>query len=323
MMSFHSAEPLLLVVSSLLFLGGLLVKMLLARRAFYEYSLASTLASQRMTSAHPYEKILTIMRLVTLALLVFLTGKPQKIDERSKAPVEGIDIILALDVSESMQHQDFEEDQRSRFQIAQDEAIRFVNARPHDAIGLVLFGKDVLPRCPLTYDKKMLVEIIRDTRVGVIDPRSTVIARALVTAANRLKHSTAKSKIIILLTDGAPQQDIDPNIAIAIARQLGIKIYTVGIGNDKPVQLNPFFMVPSVDQELLGAIAQKTGGQFFLAKNPGDMRKIYDTIDTLEKTATQAPVYTRYHDIYFPFLLFALGLCIGEIFMRATMWFGL
>ena len=156
-----------------------------------------------------------------------------------------------------------------------------------------------------------------------------MLATALITGANRLKQSTAKSKIMILLTDGEPSEyDSDPKIAIEIAQKLGIKIYTVGIGDDQQVMMqHPLYgrfpVKTTLNKKLLTTIAQETGGKFFEAKKASDMRLIYDTIDRLEKTKIEAPIFTTYQDIFIPFIWILLGLLCMEIALRAFWWFSL
>ena len=294
----------------------------------YIYPLADQLSQEGFSSRHPYRKILSITRFLILSMLVLLIGKPQLVDMTSKVTIKGINIMIVLDVSGSMQFQDYADDERSRFQVAQEEAIRFIKARTNDAIGLVLFGRDALSRCPLTTDKKMLTSIVQDTKIGIVNPEGTVLSRGIVTAANRLKHSKAKSNVMILLTDGEPSpEDINPSIAIEIAKQLGIKIYTIGIGSDEErVIRHPLYglaVLPKINSKLLETIAQETGGQFFLARDAKDMRTIYDTIDKLEKTEYEAPLYNKYYDIFMPFVWVLLGLLMLEILLASTLWFSL
>lgn len=298
-----------------------------SKKTIYHYSLASSLHAAGGTTTHPFKKILYFARLFLLGLLVFLLGKPQLVDSGSKVSVEGIDIVLALDVSGSMQMQD-DQDSRSRVEVAKDEAIRFIEKRDNDAIGLVIFGKEAVSRCPLTLDKKILKNIVHELSIGVVDPDGTVLSKALVTAINRLKNSAAKSKIIILLTDGEPSpEDIQPKMAIEAAKKLGIRVYTVGIGSDKEMGImHPiygFIPAPKLNDKLLRVIADQTGGKFFMAHNAKDMRAIYDTIDTLERTKIETPVFSNYWDIFMPFLWACFIICLVEAWVTAFMWFSI
>jgi len=294
----------------------------------FSYSLGSLLHKSGLRSTHPHKKILFWMRSLVLFILALLVAKPQVVDSRSKVNIEGIDIILVLDVSGSMQFQDYADDDRSRFAVAKTEAIRFIEKRNNDAIGLVFFGKDAVSRCPLTFDKTLLKNIVDEIEIGVIDPDGTMLVTAMITAANRLKHSTAKSKVMIVLTDGEPSEgDLDPSVAIEVAKKLDIKIYTVGIGSEEEeLFVHPLYGVvakPKVNRELLTNIAKQTGGQCFMAHNAYDMRRIYDTIDTLEKMEHETSVFSKYHDVFVPFVFFVMGMIMLELFLSSFIWFAI
>jgi len=261
-----------------------------------------------------------------LFLLALLVAKPQLVDSRSNIMVDGIDIMLVLDASGSMQYQDYSDDERSRFEVAQEEAIRFSKKRTNDAIGLVIFGKDALSRCPLTLDKKIITDMVSGLKLGDIDPDGTMLATAVVTAVNRLKHSSAKSKIMILLTDGEPSPgDMNFSAAIEIAKKFNIKVYAIGIGTDQEgYVMHPFYGMipkPKVNSALLQQIARETGGVFFMAQDEHDMRHVYDTIDQLERTKHEAPLYSRYIDLVIPVLLLCIGLLFLEQLLLSFVWF--
>jgi len=296
------------------------------RACVYRYSLVSVLAAHRLTSGHQYKKILALMRLLTLLLLAFLAAKPQIVDPHSKVEVEGIDIILTLDVSGSMQFNDFNDQQR--IDVAKKEALRFIAKRDHDPMGLVIFGKHAISRCPLTLDKRMLHALVNETQLGIVDPDGTVLSRALLIAVNRLKNSTAKSKIVILLTDGEPSEnDLPSKVALEAAKRYGIKIYTIGIGSEEQhYMMHPLYgyiPLPKVNKELLDLLARETGGKSFLAKNPDDMRAIYDTIDSLEKTTYETDVFSNYYDIFLPFVLLLCFVMLVELLLTTFVWFGI
>ncbi len=293
------------------------------------YALAGELVHAQKGTRHPFQKIFYLVHITVFCLLAFIAGKPQFVDSRSNVIVEGIDIVLALDASGSMQFQDYSDDNRNRFEVAKDEAIRFVKKRVHDSIGLVLFGKIALCRCLLTMDKAVLTELIEATKLGDIDPDATMLSTALLTAVNRLKNSQAKSKIVILLTDGEPSPgDIDHEAALAIAKKFGIKVYTIGIGSDSDeIMHHPLFgaiiQKPKVNSALLKKIASDTGGQFFMAHNDKDMRSIYDTIDSLERTKHESLLYCRYIDIYSWILIGILCAVFIQIIIATFIWFSL
>jgi Ca-activated chloride channel family protein len=213
--------------------------------------------------------------------------------------------------------------------VAKEEGLRFIEKRANDAIGVVIFGNEAVSRCPLTVDKIMLRDILNEIDIGVINHEGTVLATSIITAASRLKSSTAKSKIMIVLTDGEPTpNDGDPGVAIEIAKSLGIKIYTIGIGDNQEVMINhPFYgAMPyktTLNRSLLTRIAQETGGTFFEAKSADDMRTVYDTINTLETTKIEAPLFTRYYEMYIPWALGLLALLAAQGAVTASIWFGL
>ncbi len=326
---FRFEQPWLFVISLGIVGAAMLWRWARYKPILFRYSLGSQLIADKKVSSHPYAKLLYLFRVLIFLTLAFLTGKPQLVDSRSNIIVEGIDIVLTLDASGSMQLQDYSDDERSRFDIAKDEAIRFIGKRPNDAIGLVIFGKAALCRCPVTMDKKILTELIENLSLGDIDPEATMLSTALITAINRLKSSSVQSKVIILLTDGEPSPgDVDPQAAIEIARKFGIKIYTIGIGSDKDeTMFHPFFggiiQKPKVNAALLKEIARKTGGTFFMAQNDRDMRTIYDTIDRLERTRHESPLYSRYFDIYGWLALAVILVLLLEQLLASTFWFGI
>lgn len=325
--SFQFVYPYLFLLLIPALLLVLYIKRYWCKGAVYSYSLGAQLQSHGHASKHPHKIILFLLRALIFALLIFVIPMPQMVDVYSKTSMHGIDIVLVLDISGSMQGIDDEKDPRSRIAIAKEEALHFVNKRTNDALGLVLFAREAFSRCPLTLDKKMVRDIIADVQIGLLDPNETCISTALVTAANRLKNSPAKSKIIILLTDGAPSEsDLDAQVAIAVAKQLGIKIYTIGVGGYKPYFFVPGLgMVPTqeYDKKLLQEIACETGGHYFKAHDAKDMRSVYDTIDALEKTKYEVDRYTHAHDIFMPFIIAALVLLCFELLFSSLLWFSL
>jgi len=295
----------------------------------YLYPLTGMLMKAEQTVQLPYKKFVQVVRFATLALLAFLISRPQVVDQQSKINVEGVDIMIALDVSGSMQLFDSLNDPRRRIDVAKEEAISFIKKRDNDPVGLVLFGNEAVSRCPLTLDKKMLASIINDVELGIINPEGTMISRGVIMALNRMRKSASKSKIIILLTDGEPTEgDLDPRNALDMAKKMGVKIYTIGIGgNEGGFYQHPVFGVQQarapLNKNLLHALASGTGGRFFEATNPAQLATIYDTINNLEKTSYETDVYYKYYDIFMPFLWAVVGLCFFELFLSRFLWFGL
>lgn len=276
----------------------------------------------RTSSFFSLKKIMFITRLLALLFLVVATSQLRMIDETSKVEVQGSDIMLVLDVSGSMQLFDDVQDQRSRFDVAKQEVLNFIDGRFSDSLGFIIFGGTAVSRCPSTLDKRLLREIVSELQLGDIDPQSTVIAVALSMAVNRLRTSPAASRIIIILTDGAPgENDIPIAPVIELAKKYGIKIYTIGVGGEQGGYGPGFFgrlqlYQSPLNKELLTMIAQETGGAFFHAEKPGDIRRVYQTIDALEKTPYETPIYARYHDLFMALILAALALLGCEIIVR-------
>lgn len=321
--SIRFAYPIVLYVGVPLFFGALIYRIWFWRPTTYRFSLTSYIMDHTTVPSTLFFNIPVWLRGITLGGLLLLTARPQLVDRHSKVNVEGIDIMMVLDVSGSMQLFDDINDPRTRIDVAKEEAINFIKKRDNDPIGIVLFGNQALSRCPLTLDKNMLVQLIDETSLGLIDPDGTMLSRGLVMALNRLKKSTAASKIIIMLTDGEPTPgDLDPNIAIQLAQKYHVKMYTIGIGNEDGAYFrHPIFgvqMVPSgLNKNLLYALAEKTGGKFFEARKPADLATIYATIDALEKTQYETDVYHNYYDIFMPFLWILVGLVYLGIAIRS------
>ena len=291
--------------------------------ATYVYPLASMLKQQ---SRFPIHALRNGLRLLSLVVLAFLIAKPQLVDTSSKVDVEGVDIMLVLDVSGSMQCiDDPRQSQLTRLDIAKQEALRFVDKRESDPIGLVLFGREAVSRVPLTLDKKIIKEVLTDIALGVIPDDGTVLAKSIIVAASRLKSAKAESKIIILLTDGQPSpEDSSYEQAVEIAKKLGIKIYTIGIGGEVGYLQHPHFgFVPvgsSLNKELLNYISSATGGLFFEARRPNELRAIYDQIDRLEKTKYEETVFSSYYDIFIPFVWLVIGCITFELILTTCTW---
>lgn len=306
----------------------IVLRKMLHKTVVYRYSLGQALKQRISTTSHFHKKVFYFFRLLVLVLLAILIAKPQIVDSRSKIPVQGIDIVLVLDVSGSMQFRDYDDDERSRFDVAKAEAIRFIEKRNNDALGLVLFGKDTVSRCPITFDKDLLQKVVDELKLGVIDSDGTMLITGIVTAANRLKHSQSKSKVMIVLTDGEPSEgDMDPSVGIDVAKKLGIKVYTVGIGSEQEqIFMHPVYGVvakPKVNKDLLTKVASQTGGQYFLARSAADMRRIYDTIDGLEKIDHEVPMFSLYYDLLMPIVAIIMATIFFELLFSTYVWFSL
>ena len=245
----------------------------------------------------------TLAYALAITLLVIALARPVKVDRTQLPPTEGVDIILLMDASASMQQKDFEP---NRFVASQLTAKRFVEKRPSDRIGLVVFAKQAMLQAPLTLDHEALQAYISAMYLGMIDANYTAIGDALGVAANHLKDSKAKSKIIILLTDGDSNAGtITPLMAAKAAASYGIRVYTIGAAS-APGQTMYSSQEDEIDEGLLLEIAQTTGGQFYRAKDTQQLNDIYNTINELEKTKFTPQVTVHMQDEFTPFIMLAI-----------------
>ncbi len=273
---------------------------------------------------------LLVLRLAGVGLLAVALARPQKGHTEEEVTTEGVDIVLVQDISTSMKGLDFKPE--NRLHVAKQRAKEFVSKRRSDRIGLVVFAGRSYTKCPLTLDYNILTRFLEDIRFGDAED-GTAIGTAIATAATRIKDSPAESKVMILLTDGANNRgDISPAAAAKAAGDLGIKIYSIGVGKEGqvpyPVEIvNPWTgqretriqMVKSeLDEETLREIADLTGGKFFRAQNPQALAQIYDTIDELEKTEIKTKSYTNYSDRFFPWLFWGTVLLMLELLLAHT-----
>lgn len=269
------------------------------------------------------KRVIRTLRVLAMVSALLATARLQYIDVSSRLPVEGRDIMLVLDVSGSMQLFDDEKNRITRFESAKREVLAFIDSRTDDQLGLVFFAATAFSRCPLTHDKKILTELVTDLQLGMINPDGTVLSAALAVAVNRLRSSRAKTKIIIVLTDGAPSDyDLPPDDVIALAKQYNIKIYTIGVGSEAGgfAQM-PFYGLTRcqtpLNVALLERYAHETGGAFFRAEKPEEIAQVYQAIDTLEKSEYELPRYTRFVELFPVFAWVALLALIGELLLRA------
>lgn len=254
-----------------------------------------------------------------IALAILALARPQLKNTTVERHAEGIDIVLVLDISTSMRAEDLKP---NRFQAARKVAISFINNRRSDRIGLVAFAGNSYTVVPPTLDYDLLKKLLMEVKMGVIKD-GTAIGMGIATAVNRLKNSKAKSKVIVLYTDGQNNAGkIDPVTAADLASSFGIKIYTIGVGTHGtapyPVH-SPIFgtryqqVEVNIDEEMLTQIAQMTGGQYFRATDNEALQEIYDHINDLETTKIEEIIYTETKDVYLRFLLPALLLLIGAV----------
>ena len=269
-----------------------------------------------------------LLRLACIVLAVIALARPQTTNNWKQTDVEGIDIMLCMDVSTSMLAEDL---RPNRVKAAREVAIEFISGRPNDNIGLTLFAGEAFTQCPMTVDHAVLVNMLQGmqcdmTAKGMIED-GTAIGMGLASAVARLKDSKAKSKVIILLTDGSNNRgDISPLTAAEIAKSFGIRVYTIGVGTNGlaryPMQVAggvQYIQVPvEIDTKTLQAIAQKTDGEFYRARDTKSLHEVYQEIDKLEKTKLNVKKFTKRYEAFVPFALGAVLCLLLELLLRLT-----
>jgi len=274
-----------------------------------------------------FKHVLFILRLIALALLITAIARPRTVDVSTKTKTSrGIDIVMAIDVSASMLAKDLVPD---RLEALKKVAADFINGRPNDRIGLVEYAGEAFTKTPITSDKNIVLRSLRDIKYNTIIQQGTAIGMGLATSVNRLKDSKAKSKVIILLTDGVNNGGfIDPKTASELAVEYGIKTYTIGLGTNgmalTPIGFNAnggFRYGRSqveIDEDLLKEIAEATGGKYFRATNNKKLAEIYAEINKLETTEVEERKYYNYEEKYRPLVLLAAILLFIELVLKHT-----
>ncbi len=304
--------------------------------AFYIFRQQKTFASLQMPGLSPFEKsghsystwlrhILFALRTIAITLLVIVLARPQTTDKFQNTSTEGIDIMLTLDISGSMLARDFKPD---RLEASKNVATEFISGRPYDRMGLVVFSGESFTQCPLTTDHAVLINLMREIQSGMIED-GTAIGNGLATSISRIKDSEAKSKVIILLTDGVNNRgDIAPSTAADIAKTYGIRVYTIGVGTmgtaPYPVQ-TPYGiqyqnMPVEIDEPVLKEIASKTGGRYFRATDNNKLLEVYSEIDKLEKSKIDVRQFIRKEEKFFMPAMMIFILLVLEILVRTTVY---
>ncbi len=308
--------------------------------AFYDYrwgflarakvTFSSLVLLGRVPEGRPLDHgIRAALRLGGLVLLIIALARPQEGQERREVPSPATDIVLVLDISDSMRSLDFAP--RNRFEAALDVLRQFIKDRPDDRLALVLFAKYAFTQCPLTLDHGALLGFLDNVHIGLIEENRTAVGSAIAAAVSRLKGSEAKTKLIVLLTDGRNNSgDVDPVTAAKAAAAFGIKIYTVGAGApgggmievDDPNFGKRRVKLPEneLDEATLLEVAQRTGGSYFRATDFESLKGIYQKIDQLEKTEVKVETYSDYKDKHVPFLAVAFFLIALENLLAVTVW---
>lgn len=262
-----------------------------------------------------------VLRIAVITLISIALARPQLTNKWSSQSTEGIDIMMALDISGTMLAEDL---RPNRLEAAKKVASDFVIARPNDQIGLVVFAGESFTQCPLTTDHAVLVNLFKSVEYGMVED-GTAIGLGLANAVNRMKDSETKSKVIILLTDGSNNRgDIDPQTAAEIAKTYGIRVYTIGVGSygqarvpvQTPIGKQYITMDNEFDETTLRSIAETTSGQYFRAKDNTSLKAIYDQIDQMEKTKLRVREFSKHTENFMPFLYAALICLLLELIIR-------
>ncbi len=269
-----------------------------------------------------------LLRMLAFTAIVCMLARPQTHNSWGEKTVEGIDIMLSMDVSTSMLAEDL---RPNRLEAAKDVAAEFIAGRPDDNIGLNIFAGEAFTQCPMTTDHTSLINLLLNVRTdiaarGLIED-GTAIGMGLANAVSRLKDSKAKSKVVILLTDGSNNRgDISPMTAAAIAKKFGIRVYTIAVGTDKVARypmtvggtIQYINMAVEIDTKTLRDIAATTNGNFYRATNKAELKQIYQDIDKLEKTKFDVKKFSKRYEAYQPFALFAIVVLLLEMLLRLT-----
>ncbi|MFZ5981624.1 MAG: vWA domain-containing protein [Candidatus Zixiibacteriota bacterium] len=320
--------PLAIFLVGALFVAGMIYYHLRAKRfrsATVKYSDIRIIKRAARTNRQRYRFLLTVFRVLAVVLLIVAFARPRSGTEIKEVTSEGIDIMLALDISSSMQAEDFKPN--NRLYVAKEEIKKFVNKRVNDRIGLVVFARYSFTQCPLTVDYGVLLNFVDQVDFGAIED-GTAIGMAIANGVNRLRDSDAKSKIMILLTDGDNNAgEIDPLTAANLAAAFEIKIYTIGAGkpgNAMYPYMDPIFgkrfvyRPTKIDEKTLKEIAETTGGKYFRARSGEELDEIYSLIDQMEKTEIKESAHVQYQELFSYFVYAGLLLLALEMVLANT-----
>ena len=303
---------------------------------WYIYKLSKSQASLQVSSSDGFtasgasswkvwlRHVPFVLRTIAIILLIVILARPQSTNSWQNSNTEGIDIMMAMDISTSMLAQDLKP---NRLEAAKDVAAAFINGRPHDNIGLVVFAAESFTQCPLTIDHGVLLNLFKGIQPGIIED-GTAIGLGLANAVSRIKDSQAKSKVIILLTDGVNNTgEIAPVTAAGIAKTFGIRVYTIGVGTkgEAPYPFQTAYGIQyqnvpvEIDEPTLKQISATTGGQYFRATDNASLKEIYSEIDQLEKTKISVQQYSKKQDEYEKWAILLLSLLVIEFLLRNTL----
>ena len=313
-----------------------LLLLLIPMIGWYIWKMSRSQATWQVSATQAFDKAPTtykiylrhfpfVLRMLAIAILIVVLARPQSTDKWQNSTTEGIDIMLAMDISTSMLTEDLKP---NRIEAAKDVAASFINGRPNDNIGLVLFAAESFTQCPLTTDHTILLNLFKDIQCGMIAD-GTAIGLGLANAVSRIKDSQAKSKVIVLLTDGSNNAgEIAPVTAAQIAKTFGIRVYTIGVGTlngEAPYPYPTSYGVQygtikvDIDEKTLTQIAVETGGEYFRASDNKTLKAIYQKIDELEKTKINVQEFSKKQEEYKYWALLAFLLLLIEILLRNTL----
>lgn len=313
-----------------------LLLLLIPMIGWYIWKLCKSQASLQVSSSEAFDApgatswkvylrhVPFILRMAAVAVLIIILARPQSTNSWQNTSTEGIDIVLAMDISSSMLAQDLKP---NRLEASKDVAASFINGRPNDNIGLVVFAAESFTQCPLTTDHTVLLNLFKDIQPGIIQD-GTAIGLGLANAVSRIKDSQARSKVIILLTDGVNNAgEIAPVTAAEIAKTFGIRVYSIGVGTQgkAPYPFQTAFGVQyhdidvEIDEPTLKQVAATTGGQYFRATDNASLKEIYSEIDKMEKTKISVQQYSKKQEEYKNWALLLFALLLVEILLRNTL----
>tara|TARA_B100001250_G_scaffold53700_1_gene41747 strand:+ start:1621 stop:2592 length:972 start_codon:yes stop_codon:yes gene_type:complete len=292
-----------------------------SKEGSFRLSSASIISDKMIKKGIHKKRLLSLIQYLAIALLTLGLSRPRIIESLQKKNIEIIDIVMVIDISSSMLATDF---QPNRLEVVKKTAKDFISQRKGDRLGILVFAGESFIQCPLTIDNEVLLSLMDEITVAQQSYDGTAIGMAIANATNRLRKSDAKSKVMILLSDGSNNAgELDPNTAADLAKQFGIKIYTIGAGTNQDVSFIPGrgYIRNEIDEKTLREIAKQTGGQYFRATNTEGLKKIYSTINELERTEVEIKVFTQYRELYgyllIPALLFGFsGNVIGRFYFR-------
>ena len=313
-----------------------LLLLLIPMIGWYIWKLCKSQASLQVSSSEAFDApgatswkvylrhVPFVLRMAAVAVLIIILARPQSTNSWQNTSTEGIDIVMAMDISSSMLAQDLKP---NRLEASKDVAASFINGRPNDNIGLVVFAAESFTQCPLTTDHTVLLNLFKDIQPGIIQD-GTAIGLGLANAVSRIKDSQARSKVIILLTDGVNNAgEIAPVTAAEIAKTFGIRVYAIGVGTrgKAPFPFQTAFGIQyqdvdvDIDEPTLKQIAATTGGQYFRATDNASLKEIYSEIDKMEKTKISVQQYSKKQEEYKNWALLLFALLLVEILLRNTL----